>query len=269
MSNQVEQLSKKELRRFSFRYAICAQACTNYETMNSCAIIYSLGPYLERIYGDDPELLKEKFNEYFQFFNCQTYFGASVAAACMSIEETKAPDATAIATALKTSLMGPLSGIGDSLFNTLPKVILCALSAYAVIKGSLLTTLIIFCIFAPLQLWLREKLIELGYYKGASIITEKQDQLNNIREAVSVLGIVVIGALIATTVKITTPIELHVGESAQSIQSILDNIFPNLLAALTTFAVYKGLNVKGMNTVRMVWVIIAVTIVLALLGIVA
>lgn len=262
-------LSKKDLAKFSFRYAITAQACQNYETMQSCAVIYSMGPFLEKIYGDDPEVLREKFKAHFQFFNCQTYFGAAITAAALAIEETKSDDATAVATAIKTSLMGPFSGIGDALFNTMPKVVLAALSAYAALEGSFVTGAILLVVFTPLLIYLRQKFIEIGYYQGAKIITEHQDQLNNLREAISVLGIIVIGALIATTVKITTPLNITVGESAQSIQSIIDNIYPSLLPAVATLLVYKGLDIKGMNTVRMVWVIIAVVTVLSVFGIIA
>ena len=171
-------LSKKDLAKFSFRYAITAQACQNYETMQSCAVIYSMGPFLEKIYGDDPEVLREKFKAHFQFFNCQTYFGAAITAAALAIEETKSDDATAVATAIKTSLMGPFSGIGDALFNTMPKVVLAALSAYAALEGSFVTGAILLVVFTPLLIYLRQKFIEIGYYQGAKIITEHQDQLN-------------------------------------------------------------------------------------------
>ena len=266
MSNQ---LSKKQLWNFSIRYALTAQACQNYETMQSCAVIYAMGPYLEKLYGDNPELLKEKFKAHFQFFNCQTFFGAAIIAAALAIEETKSEEATAVATAIKTSLMGPFSGIGDALFNTMPKVIFAALSAYAAIEGSFMTGAILMLVFTPVMIFLRQKIIELGYYKGAEIITEHQDQLNNIREAISVLGIIVVGALIATTVKVTTPLTITAGESVQNIQSLLDSIFPALLPAVATWLVYKGLDMKGMNTVRMVWVIIVVVMVLSVAQIIA
>lgn len=268
MSNKVV-LSKKELWDFSTRYALTAQACQNYETMQSCAVIYAMGPYLEKLYGDDPELLRQKFKAHFQFFNCQTYFGAAITSAALAIECTKTDDATQIASAIKTSLMGPFSGIGDALFNTMPKVILAAMSAYAALEGSIMTGIILMLIFSPIFIFIRWKFIELAYYKGAEIITEHTEQLNNIREAISILGIIVVGSLIATTVKISTPLVITAGESTQAIQALIDKIFPKLLPVVSTFLVYKGLDMKGMNTVRMVWVIIAVVLVLSVLGIVA
>lgn len=268
MNKSTTQLTKKDLMRFSFRYMLSSQALQNYETMQSCGVIYAMGPFLEKWYGDNPELLKEKFRTHFQFFNCQTYFGAAILAASLAIEETKADDASAIASAIKTSLMGPFSGIGDAMFNTLPKVVFAAMSGYAAIQGSALTGFILALVFGPLMILLRWTMIKIGYYQGAAIISERQGQLNNLREAISVLGIMVVGALIAANVKVTTPLAITVGEATQTIQDILDSIFPKLLSVLTVAAVYFGLDIKKMNTMKMVWIMILVALVLAYFGII-
>lgn len=270
MSNEIQkggQLSKKDLARFSFRYAMTAQACQSYEAMQALACVYSMGPFLERWYGDDPELLKEKFKTHFQFFNCQCYFGAAITAAALAIEETKAPNASELATSIKTSLMGPFAGIGDALFNTMPKVIFAAMAAYAAIEGSWITGAILVVVFAPMLFFVREFLIRTAYYEGSEIISERQEQLNNIREAISVLGIIVVGAMIASNVKVGTPLAITVGEATQTIQSIFDSILPKLLSVISVALVYFGLKIKGMNTVKMVWVILLVTCVLSYFGI--
>lgn len=261
--NNSGKLTKKELWRYSTRYALTSQACQNYETMQSCGVVYAMGPFLEKIYGDRPELLKEKFKTHFQFFNCQTYFGAAICAAALAIEETETDDASALASAIKTSMMGPFSGIGDALFNTLPKVVFAALAAYAAIEGSFITGAILLAVFSPLLIFVRWNIIKIGYYQGAKIISERQEQLNNIREAISILGIIVVGALIATTVKVSTPLAITVGEASQGIQEIFDSIFPKMLPAFAVFAVYKGLDIKKMNTVKMVWLLIIVVMILS------
>lgn len=268
MSN-TNQLSKKDLSRFSWRYLISSQACQNYETMQSCGVIFAMGPFLERWYGHDPELLKEKFRTHFQFFNCQTYFGGAILAAALAIEETQTEDASAISSAIKTSLMGPFSGIGDAMFNTLPKVVFAAMSGYAAIQGSALTGAILALVFSPILMFVRWNMIKIGYYQGASIISEKQGQLNNLREAISILGIMVVGALIATNVKVMTPFTITVGEATQSIQEILDSIFPKMLSVFTVAAVYFGLDIKKMNTMKMVWIMIVVALILAYFGVIA
>lgn len=264
-----KKLTKKDLWKFHLRYLISSGACQNYESMQSCSVVYSMGPFLEKIYGDNPEVLKEKFRIHFQFFNCQHYFGGAINAAALAIEETKTENASEIAAALKTSMMGPFAGIGDALFNTLPKVIFSALSAYAAIEGSFLTGAILMFICTPILFLVRWEMVKIGYYQGLKFIGEKQDQLNNLRTAISIMGIIVVGAMIATNVKITTPLTIDVGESSMIIQETLDKILPNLLPASAVLAVYFGFNIKKMNTIRMVWLIIIVSVLLSVAGIIA
>lgn len=73
--------------------------------------------------------------------------------------------------------MGPFSGIGDALFNTIPKVVMGAMTAYAAIEGNWITSIIMIAIFTPLITWVRQKMIEVGYYGGAELITSRKDQL--------------------------------------------------------------------------------------------
>ncbi|EEF69812.1 PTS system mannose/fructose/sorbose family IID component [Holdemania filiformis DSM 12042] len=270
MSEKNEKLTKKELRKFSLRYAITAQASQSYEAMQGIACVYSMGPFFEKWFADDPELMQKKFQNNLKFFNCQTYFGAAITAAALAIEQDRDPSSLQLAASLKTSLMGPFSGIGDALFNTIPKVVMGAMTAYAAIEGNWITSIIMIAIFTPLITWVRQKMIEVGYYGGAELITSRKDQLNNIRDAVSVLGVIVIGALIPSLVKVTTPLAITVGDATQTIQSILDGILPALLPCLVTAITYFGLTkIKGMNTVKMVWILIVVTILLSYFGVIA
>ena len=269
MSNRKGTLTKKDLWKFSIRYALTAQACQSYEAMQACACAFSMGPFLEEWYKDDPDLLQEKMRTHLQFFNCQTYFGAAITAAALAIEEQGGENASALASSIKTSLMGPFSGIGDAMFNTLPKVVMGAMSAYAALEGNWITMAVMILVFTPLFTWIRQKFIEVGYYGGAEMIGERQEQLNNIRDAVSAMGVLVIGAMIPSMVKVTTPIVINVGEASQAIQSILDGIVPKLLPILATALTYFGLTkIKGMNTVRMVWILIAIAFVLSYFGII-
>lgn len=65
-------------------------------------------------------------------------------------------------------------------------------------------------------------------------------------EAASIMGLSVVGALIATSVKITTALNFKVGEVALNLQTdILDKIMPSLLPVLLTLLVYKLLGNKN------------------------
>ena len=91
MSEKNEKLTKKELRKFSLRYAITAQASQSYEAMQGIACVYSMGPFFEKWFADDPELMQKKFQNNLKFFNCQTYFGAAITAAALAIEQDRDP----------------------------------------------------------------------------------------------------------------------------------------------------------------------------------
>lgn len=262
-------LTKKDLMKFSLRYMICSQACFNYETMQSLGAVYAVGPLLEKIYDDKPELLRDKFKAHLQFFNTQTTFGSAILSATMAIEETKEVGCTETAIAIRTSLMGPFAGIGDALFGTLPRVILAAMSGYAAIEGDFLTGIMTCLGGGALIYCMRWMLIKIGYYEGAKFISERQEQLNHIREAVSILGIIIVGGLIAANIKITTPIALSIGDSSKPLQEVFDSILPKLLPVVTVATVYFALNIKKMTTIKMVWLIVIVSLVLAMLGIIA
>lgn len=261
-------LSKKDLWKYGIRYAICSQACMNYETSQSLGGVYAIEPYMEKLYGDEPEVLSEKLIQHSQYFNCQSYFAAAIWAAALAIEETKDETATATAVALKTSLMGPFAGVGDAIFNTIPKVVFASMAAYAAIEGNILTGLLLFLLVTPFIIFSRQAIINLAYFEGAKIVTEHQEQLNNIREAISVLGVIVVGALTASVVKVSTPIVFSVGESSQALQDVFNQIIPCLLPVLAVFGIYKGLDIKKMNTTRMVWLVIVIGLILSYFGII-
>lgn len=269
MATNESVLTKQDLRRFSRRQLFAGQGGMNYESMQSLGAVYAVGPALEKLYGDDPELLKEKFREHLQFYNSQVTMGACILASTLAIEQTREQKATETAIALRTSLMGPFAGIGDALFGTIPRTVLAAMSAYAAVEGSFLTGCITGVVGMAIIVLARHFLINVGYYQGASMIAEHRDQLNNIREAVSILGIMIVGALCASNVSVTTPLTLTVGESTLEIQTMLDSIIPYLLSLIAVGAVYAGLGLKKMTTMKMVWIIVVVSMVLSVLGLIA
>lgn len=261
-------LTKKDLNKAFLRWTCFSQICFNYETMQSCGVVYALGPSLEKIYQDDPELLKEKFAAHFQFFNTQPWMGNPILSAALAIEETKAEGCSETANAIKTSLMGPFAGLGDSIFFVLPKTILGAIAAYMAVEGSPVGVFI--CLAVGLaMLIVRKYLWNVGYDQGVKFITQNQATLNNLTDSASVLGLCVVGALVASMVKANIPLTFTVGEATKGIQETLNSIMPNLVPLLVTAGTYWALGRKKMTSTKMVWIIIAISIIAYALGILA
>lgn len=262
MSNK---LTKSDVNKARNRWLTTAQICYNYETMQSCSVVYALGPTLEKLYKDEPDKLKNSLKTHFQFFNTQPWMGNVILGSALAIEESSEGNSSEFAGSIKTSLMGPFAGLGDSLFFVLPKTIFGAIAAYMALEGSAIG-LGICAILGLVMLAIRFKLWDIGYSKGVQFVTSQQSKFNNITDAASVMGLLVVGALVASNVKVNIPLTFTVGESTSSVQDTLNKIMPNLLPLLVTAGTYWALGKKKMTSARMVWVIIILSIVGAAVG---
>lgn len=262
-------ITKKDITKMCWRNCLSAHAAFNYETFLSGTLVLSIGPLLEKIYKDEPEKLKAKMSAYLgQFFNTQTTFQLPIFGAIVAVEETKQDNATETATGIKTSLMGPLAGIGDSMFIAMPKAILGALAGYWALEGSA-AGIIIALAWGVFMMWLKFFLGRMGYEKGVDIITKQVSTFSAITDAASTLGIVVVGSMIASTVTVKTPIVFTMGDVTKSLQDTINTLMPAFLPLVTVGLVYWGLGKKHMTLIRMVWLLIILSIGLSALGILA
>ncbi|KAF0225799.1 MAG: PTS system transporter subunit IID [Erysipelotrichaceae bacterium] len=78
--------------------------CFNYESMQAASVVYAVGPSLQKIHSDNPEAL--------------------------AVEENGKAEDIEAASSIRTSLMGPFAGLGDSILMVLPKTIFGAIAAY-------------------------------------------------------------------------------------------------------------------------------------------
>ena len=118
MSEIEKKLDHKEFMS-SFWRSCALQGCFNYERQQGLGFGYAMIPSLRRIYKDDPEGLKDALKRHLTFYNitpqCTTFVQGIVIAMEEEAIGNKDFDKSSI-NAVKTALMGPLSGIGDSIF---------------------------------------------------------------------------------------------------------------------------------------------------------
>ena len=82
------------------------------------------------------------------------------------------------------------------------------------------------------------------------------------------MGLSVVGALIATSVKMTTGLNFKVGEVKLALQAdVLDKIMPALLSVLLTVLVYKLLGNKKWTPTKLILLIIVIALVCSFFGI--
>ena len=261
-------LTKKDLRRCLNRYIFTRQSPFNYETIQSGGWVYSVHPAMEKIYDGDADLLAEKYKDHFKFYNTHPWMGNIILGACIAIESTKDPDATKQAVEMRTALMGPLAGIGDAIIWIMFMTILGAIAAYMALEGSIVGWVIAEVI--QLVIWFAfYKLFFVAYEQGVTFVTTRSAQLQHITEAASVLGLSVVGALVASTVNVKFGITMSYGEVVQPVNDLLDSIIPHFGNVVTVALIYWGLGRKSMTSGKMIVIVLVAAIVLSAIGILA
>ncbi|RVU98192.1 PTS system mannose/fructose/sorbose family transporter subunit IID [Coriobacteriales bacterium OH1046] len=240
-----DSLNKKISQFFWRSWAI--QDSWNYERQMNMGFLYGIVPTLDRCYPDesDPvqlERKKEAYRRHMAFYNCTPQTSAFVLGLASSMEEELAetPDAFDPATinAIKTSLMGPLSGIGDSFFQGTIRVIAFGLGVSLAQQGSIMgpvLAMIISIIPSVLVTWFGAKL---GYQGGREYLEKMQsgDLMDRVMYICGVVGLMAIGGMVATLIGATTPLTFSGGSVV--IQSILDTILPQMIPLALTGAMY-------------------------------
>ncbi len=168
---------------------------------------------------------------------------------------------------LKLALFGPIAGIGDAIFWFTILPIVAGISCSFASQGSIIGPIIFFLVY--LTIWiLRIVWTHLGYRLGTKsidLITENSDILAN---AATILGITVIGALIASYVSVELlPVITADGGIEVAVQAeFFDRIFPNLLPMAITLLCFWLLKKKHVSPIVLILGIIVLSIVCAAIG---
>ena len=266
MSNRI--LTKQDLTKTLYRYIWARQAPFNYETMQSGGWTWSIWPAMVKIYDNDRELLKEKFRQHFRFYNTHPWMGNVILGACLAIEETKEPGCTETAVDLRTALMGPLAGLGDSIIWVMLPTILGAIASYMALDGSLMGWFIAWVV--QMIIWLAFWfMFYKAYDAGVEFVTSKSQQMANLTAASGIVGLAVVGALIASTVnvKLGKLFEWQVGDVSLILNDRLNMIVPHFMNVVTMAIVYWALGRSGMTTGKLVGIALVVGLALGAVGV--
>lgn len=247
------------------------QASWNYERQMNMGFLYGITPILDRIYKDpkDDELKKEAYKRHMNFYNCTPQTSAFVLGLSASMEEQYYDDKENFnpesINAMKTSLMGPLSGVGDSFFQGTVRILAFGLGINLAQQGSVLGPILAIIIsFIPsfLVTYYGGKI---GYSMGNKYLAKLYNEglMDKVMYICSIVGLMVIGSMMASMIGITTPIQF--GEKFV-LQNVLNGIIPQSIPLGITFFMYWLLK-KKVSTGWMLTICIAGGILLSLLGI--
>ncbi|WP_195940006.1 PTS system mannose/fructose/sorbose family transporter subunit IID [Romboutsia sp. 1001713B170131_170501_G6] len=258
-----ETLNNKTLNQMAWR-SMFLQASFNYERMQAGGWLYSILPGLKKIHKNKEDL-STSMKHNLEFFNCHPFLITFVMGIILSLEQKKSDVQTI--RALRVAAMGPLGGIGDAIFWFTLLPISAGIGANLSLQGSILGPIIFFVLFNVVHLGLRFGLMHWSYKVGVEGITKLTKNAKEFTRSATVLGMIVVGALIASyvNINIVTPEYLSMSGTID-LQKILDSIMPCLLPLGLTFGMY-GLVKKNVSPLVNILVLVVIGLIGAFLGI--
>lgn len=265
----MSEIMDKKLFRSTFWRSLALQGCFNYERQQAIGFLYGMLPALKKIYRNDPEGLKEALQRHTEFFNTSPQFVTFITGATIALEEQKAQDPdfdSSAISGIKTALMGPLAGIGDSLFFGTLRTIGLGIGVAMAIEGNILGPILFVLIHNVPNYLIRWKGLEIGYNQGVQFLANAMSggAIEEVTNGARVVGTMVVGAMIASMINFTTTITLNFGEMHFELQSLFDSLMPQLLPIGLAFGVY-GLMKKGVSTTKLMFGLLLFGIVIVLI----
>ena len=257
MTNSKYKLTKKDFNQVNRRNLFTFQLGWNYERMQNTSYLYTVLPQLRKIYGDDTDDLKEAMKNHTQFFNTSNFFNTIITGTNLAIEEREGIESKETVAGIKVGLMGSFAAIGDSIFAALLPAIFGAIAANMAVGGNP-TGIFIWIAVNIGVMYFRWRQLEFAYKEGVTLVTKMQSKLSALTDAATLLGVFMVGALIA-----------QIGDLAVNIQDKIDMVLPKLVPAGLVGLVYWLLGRKNMTATRAIFIVLFVSVALSALGVIA
>lgn len=253
-----KKLSKKTLIK-TWLWTTSTESCYNYERLQALGIANLMITPIRALY-DTVERQAEELKKYLVFYNSEVFtIGPIINGITCSMEEARANGENIIAkdiNAVRTGLMGPVAGIGDTVMQGILFPILFGIGCSMALDGSYLGPVLSFVLFEGLIFGCGYFMFMTGYKKGKSSLLTilKNGTVDKIINSFSIVGLMVVGSMAATRVTVNTPLTIAVGDGSTALQEVLDSLAPGLIPLGITMLVWYMLK-KKVNTI---WIILAI-----------
>lgn len=234
MENRKPVLKWRDYLKISLR-SYFLQDAFNYGTYCGEGYAYVIFPALQKIYADNPEMLKSTTIENMEFFNTNLQmlpFLTSLHLAMLDAGET--PEN---ARSVKLALMGPISGVASSTFQFGLAPLFSSVGAGLAQQGLIIGPILFFLAINLCILFTKIFVGYSGYKIGTSVIESLKEKMDSISHLAYIVGITVVSGLSVSFTKVKLGIQYasqmpNGKQNVVSLQSILDKISPKMLPAL-------------------------------------
>ena len=280
-------VSKKTLKKSFLNWFFWNGCSQQAETMLGMAFGQSMAPVIDELY-ETKEDKAAALQRHITLFNTESQVGSICNGIAIGMEEQLANgngSAESIQEA-KVALIGPTSAIGDSLWvaTIIPLLLTLCLSIASAIPGSAWVGALLYMIIYPLGTYLLSwKLFNLGYKAGLDGVQRfmASGELDRIMQAITVLGLIVVGALTASFVTCNLNIDIktaaQVFDSASgtyvegvisvfNLDNLLNSVFPHIVPLALTLGVYNLYTKKNWTPLAIMGLILVLAAVLTAIG---
>jgi PTS system mannose-specific IID component len=263
-------LTRGDVFQAWLRWLFFSHATYNWERLQGMGFAHSMTPIIKKLYKTKEEI-SAALKRHLVFFNTQPDIGSVIHGAVIAMEEERAAGADISDDAInsvKTGLMGPMAGIGDTIQQGIVIPITLAIgmniatggAVGSATRGNILGPIFYAVAVAAFVWGVGWLLWWQGYRQGRSAVTNilRSGTLDRLIIGAGVLGNFIIGALVVQFVSLSTPVAFMIGGTTFQIQSILDSIMPNLLPLLLVLLIWWLLSKRDVSPTLIMVIIIAV-----------
>ncbi len=266
MAEYNKKVSKKALAKSFRNWYYGNLTCFSQEHMQTFGYLVSMLPIVEDLYEKKEDQVKA-LQTYSAFFNTEPQIGSMIVGVTVGLEEARAngeaiDDETI--NGIRAGLMGPLAGIGDSLIvGTLIPILLGI--AMGLAQGGSVIGPIFYIVVWNLLAYFG---MRLAYYRGydlggAAVEALVGPNATALRDAIVMVGTMVIGAVAATWVSISTVLQLPGGGT---LQGTLDGIYPKLLPLIFTVFCWWLMAKKKVSPIITMLILLVIALIGAAVG---
>lgn len=269
-------MSKKELTREDksmlrsmFFRSFTMEHSYNYERQQGLGYSLGMWPAIKRFYKTKEDQ-GEALERHMAVFNATPHIETLIMgiSAAMEREASENPDFDKSSiNSVKVGLMGPFSGIGDSIFWGTLRIIATGIGLSLASQGSILGPILFLLIFNIPHLIIKYFCTFIGYQFGTDLMNNAKSSglLEKISRAATIVGLMVVGAMSAEMVKLSFAYEFTIGENVFALQSYIDQIFPMLLPLTFTLGMFYLLK-KNFKPTTLLLLSIAIAILGSVIG---
>lgn len=273
-----EDITEKDISKSWTRWWFSNEIPHSVDRFLAGSLMWAMMPILQKLYKDEEELNKA-YHRYLVYYNTNaTWGGGSIIGILSSMEEKRAKQlyetgdsdiSDNVIDTTKEGLMGALAGMGDSVDTFTVMYIFIAIGLPWALNGNILGAFLPWLAFASYQYIIGLKFTQSGYRlstgAASKLVSGKRNKA--LIEALRIIGIFMMGILVANYVDITTSVTWGSGAEEQSLQSVFDSILPGLMPLGVTIGLYYYYTRKEFNVMKAALILSVVLGVLAAVGI--